>query len=178
MAHRLIFPFSDCTWFMQLNPARGRKHVDRDAIERVAFLVYAAQPREGTETGQGNNHREGKLNGLCSSTPRGDGNSRQYFASYAHARLGLCSSTPRGDGNSVSSSQPSTGISSVYAAQPREGTETAATRRPSSRVTSLRFMQLNPARGRKLSSESLPKLFSRAMGLCSSTPRGDGNICC
>ena len=35
--------------FMQLNPARGRKH---DIIELIKHLlrVYAAQPREGTET--------------------------------------------------------------------------------------------------------------------------------
>ena len=36
---------------MQLNPARGRKH-DKDTIANVALagMVYAAQPREGTET--------------------------------------------------------------------------------------------------------------------------------
>ena len=37
--------------FMQLNPARGRKLVDlRPEILEIADVVYAAQPREGTET--------------------------------------------------------------------------------------------------------------------------------
>ena len=38
------------SWFMQLNPARGRKLATKylDGITYIA--VYAAQPREGTET--------------------------------------------------------------------------------------------------------------------------------
>ena len=35
---------------MQLNPARGRKLVRRKVDEFHFLLVYAAQPREGTET--------------------------------------------------------------------------------------------------------------------------------
>ena len=40
------------TWFMQLNPARGRKQESQHRAEafRAASKVYAAQPREGTET--------------------------------------------------------------------------------------------------------------------------------
>ena len=37
---------------MQLNPARGRKLDGAYSISALAYeLVYAAQPREGTETG-------------------------------------------------------------------------------------------------------------------------------
>ena len=67
--------------------------------------VYAAQPREGTET----------CIRQCTS-PR--------------ARCGLCSSTPRGDGNCAF---PRTTTwrtrCMVYAAQPREGTETRRQKR-------------------------------------------------
>ena len=36
--------------FMQLNPARGRKLQQKLVTQRVMDRVYAAQPREGTET--------------------------------------------------------------------------------------------------------------------------------
>ena len=84
---------------MQLNPARGRKLVD-DGNFVWRQMVYAAQPREGTET--------------C------------YI--------------PR---------QQASGIDMVYAAQPREGTETHLCSLLKERKPLGRFMQLNPARGRK-----------------------------
>ena len=62
----------------------------------------------------------------------------------------------------------------VYAAQPREGTETLHILWEQQPACS-RFMQLNPARGRKRLNrwdEDDPHTF---IGLCSSTPRGDGN---
>ena len=65
----------------------------------VVVVVYAAQPREGTETF----HR--------GSMP------------YLEPTQGLCSSTPRGDGNNPFDDCPIENIR-VYAAQPREGTET------------------------------------------------------
>ena len=38
---------------MQLNPARGRKQIDINILGDPSIqLVYAAQPREGTETGK------------------------------------------------------------------------------------------------------------------------------
>ena len=62
--------------------------------------VYAAQPREGTETVQDLGAIKCFLSpGLCSSTPRGDGNQARVDRSRVEARQ-------------------------VYAAQPREGTET------------------------------------------------------
>ena len=110
--------------FMQLNPARGRKpsrHYGRITLE--SNEVYAAQPREGTETLQASSHlwwfpRFMQLNPargrkLCGSTgPRA-----------------LCGAR-------------------VYAAQPREGTETVRMW-CAPLVLRPRFMQLNPARGRK-----------------------------
>ena len=46
----LLFLSSTATWFMQLNPARGRKHKTLDEPNAISLEVYAAQPREGTET--------------------------------------------------------------------------------------------------------------------------------
>ena len=61
---------------MQLNPARGRKLYNKDSpIVSLAIPVYAAQPREGTETGSSmDSLNTSWVMGLCSSTPRGDGN--------------------------------------------------------------------------------------------------------
>ena len=117
----------------------------------MSIEVYAAQPREGTETflcGAGWLSVR-ILPGLCSSTPRGDGNLSSISRLCATSTTaGLCSSTPRGDGNKHGSLRRKLSFCKVYAAQPREGTET--------RISSLvsicriaRFMQLNPARGRK-----------------------------
>ena len=115
-------------WFMQLNPARGRKlGTSASAMSRRYAAVYAAQPREGTETGKDLSpaKRPTLSQGLCSSTPRGDGNreDRLLFA--------------------VDEAQ-------VYAAQPREGTETCTLISTPPFALSIWFMQLNPARGRKL----------------------------
>ena len=64
--------------------------------------------------------------------------------------LGLCSSTPRGDGNlDIDDYGETREVKAVYAAQPREGTETAESLLAVGKA-SRRFMQLNPARGRKL----------------------------
>ena len=61
--------------FMQLNPARGRKHDMSTASIPRSPRVYAAQPREGTETPSTTPGDRRRLrSGLCSSTPRGDGN--------------------------------------------------------------------------------------------------------
>ena len=129
---------------MQLNPARGRKH---------GSSTRCSPPSAA---------------GLCSSTPRGDGNTRRpqegqnshpYVVYAAQPRegtetpprgrigspssiLGLCSSTPRGDGNWASSHMSRT-------------------------FRSLRFMQLNPARGRKptKSLDGIPEVVDRFMQL-------------
>ena len=41
---------------MQLNPARGRKLGIKVVTAVLTSWVYAAQPREGTETVQSSNH--------------------------------------------------------------------------------------------------------------------------
>mgnify|MGYP000844435105 CR=1 FL=1 len=64
----------------------------------------------------------------------------------------------------------------VYAAQPREGTETRPSPRWSWDSPSPWFMQLNPARGRKLTIKAIWCSEESTLGLCSSTPRGDGNL--
>ena len=116
----------------------------------MSIEVYAAQPREGTETCVSTRHDSLHDSlGLCSSTPRGDGNLRERCM-HEIVLFGLCSSTPRGDGNLRRYS--------VIDAN-----------------CLVWFMQLNPARGRKLcGARTAIKCYSH--GLCSSTPRGDGNV--
>ena len=163
--------------FMQLNPARGRKH---ELAPEVPVPWY--QP------------------GLCSSTPRGDGNHSQLASSCSSRSNGLCSSTPRGDGNnSILDEISSISNLKVYAAQPREGTETSTDVNTSLNCIEIGlcsstprgdgngeeachppppaegFMQLNPARGRKLVNGIVYCPGPLIDGLCSSTPRGDGN---
>ena len=65
--------------FMQLNPARGRKPNREGRPHSEQSQVYAAQPREGTETMRSRGNGRVSLPGLCSSTPRGDGNSRYTY---------------------------------------------------------------------------------------------------
>ena len=138
--------------FMQLNPARGRKPVCLSLCLAVCLSRFMQlNPARGRKPAHGVVHGPGNRKGLCSSTPRGDGNDFMHSVAW------------RGPG------------AEVYAAQPREGTETPRRRAnnrnapavglcsstprgdgnvariPSSMIsTSIRFMQLNPARGRKL----------------------------
>ena len=199
--------------------------VNGATLAEIADVVYAAQPREGTETSKLTLFQLKVHQGLCSSTPRGDGNFLMNGTSIAPGKLswfmqlnpargrklfykedgggrtyrGLCSSTPRGDGNDARHVPVLVHLLEVYAAQPREGTETnpqlgdillndghglcSSTPRGdgnscpsllSSDVTAW-FMQLNPARGRKLRLGHGTVGRVRRLGLCSSTPRGDGN---
>ena len=87
---------------MQLNPARGRKLKDITGRGPIHFTGFM----------QLNPARGRKLDnvGIIDQRP-------------GH---GLCSSTPRGDGNTSFPVHPSL-IPAVYAAQPREGTETRPT---------------------------------------------------
>ena len=115
--------------FMQLNPARGRKRFLSSKLTNTCDGVYAAQPREGTETEdlyKGSEAYEG--HGLCSSTPRGDGNLRQSITNGIHAGTeGFMQLNPaRGRKLDKPSRSSHYHIVMVYAAQPREGTETCA----------------------------------------------------
>ena len=88
---------------MQLNPARGRK------------LVY-----ELTEFTQI------RKRGLCSSTPRGDGNLDAQMNAYNLSKNQVYAAQPR-EGTETyvgDCSDPTQLLIEVYAAQPREGTET------------------------------------------------------
>ena len=136
---------------MQLNPARGRKPVCLSLCLAVCLSRFMQlNPARGRKPAHGVVHGPGNRKGLCSSTPRGDGNSesREWTDGL---EIGLCSSTPRGDGN--------------Y----------ARIRITMNHDLSTRFMQLNPARGRKLLATMSVVWLAINLGLCSSTPRGDGN---
>ena len=139
---------------MQLNPARGRKLCPRRGAHdtKVLLLVYAAQPREGTETRRVIDEvtlhvTEG---GLCSSTPRGDGNTNQLARDNNRNILGLCSSTPRGDGNLtfIPTLSPLSGVGFMQL-NPARGRKLGCYLNLVVLWHCLRFMQLNPARGRK-----------------------------
>ena len=136
---------------MQLNPARGRKPASfRSMQPSIISRVYAAQPREGTET--------------CVL--------RDVFQIVKANRF-MQLNPARGRKQSLPASQQ-VPISPVYAAQPREGTETPTLACRDLARPSMRFMQLNPARGRKRV-RGRRDCAVAAPGLCSSTPRGDGN---
>ena len=136
---------------MQLNPARGRKlEIEILVLHELPPMVYAAQPREGTET------RDIPI----LSCPK----------DCRFMQLNPARGRKQEDGPLI----PRVFLRKVYAAQPREGTETYTAISMASRSIA-RFMQLNPARGRKLIQTSYTTDKSRKHGLCSSTPRGDGN---
>ena len=157
-------------------PREGTETLLPNLTDQAHYLskVYAAQPREGTETrtrrltcaiaqglcsstprGDGNagcaRSPTAEGSGLCSSTPRGDGNDFDLLVEVEDfLENGLCSSTPRGDGNFFDVAfLHARAVFKVYAAQPREGTETWKKSGTKHEIES-RFMQLNPARGRKL----------------------------
>ena len=138
---------------MQLNPARGRKLYYFCGSFLTLATVYAAQPREGTETNHNGyyNNEPNDVLGLCSSTPRGDGNLQVDHISSQLLRRFMQLNPARGR-----KPQQHHGWSGVlylrmvYAAQPREGTETLGSGHTTRGSREPRFMQLNPARGRKL----------------------------
>ena len=112
---------------MQLNPARGRKHKQLALLRcRIHQTVYAAQPREGTETRRSR----------CLLVTR----CRSGFMQLNPARGRKLLTIPR---------PMRISMIAVYAAQPREGTETAHSSPSRLSGRSSRFMQLTPARGRK-----------------------------
>ena len=116
--------------FMQLNPARGRKLLTIPRPMRISMIaVYAAQPREGTET------------------------SYQMSSPLSYMSVVYAAQPREGTETHVASHEPWL-PALVYAAQPREGTETPG-RLDFPCKLFLRFMQLNPARGRKLVYRSL-----------------------
>ena len=90
--------------------------------------VYAAQPREGTETFLKFNsdfvHEVDQ--GLCSSTPRGDGNHQTVELVGRSSAIRVYAAQPReGTETFIGKILIRYTINLVYAAQPREGTETS-----------------------------------------------------
>ena len=137
--------------FMQLNPARGRK---RSVIIILPRVIY----------------------GLCSSTPRGDGNPMLPSYHSGTSRAGFMQLNPaRGRKQLIINFAQEVNKVAVYAAQPREGTETHVNFFADIRGYTW-FMQLNPARGRKPIRSWTRLRMVCHFGLCSSTPRGDGNL--
>ena len=136
--------------FMQLNPARGRKLARHPLHHHPRwYTVYAAQPREGTETGR---------------VPALSGRFPARFMQLNPARgrkLGLVSRIVPRDARRFMQLNPARG---------------RKLRSPRYRHSCLvvGFMQLNPARGRKHAPRR-GSILSFSHGLCSSTPRGDGN---
>ena len=112
---------------MQLNPARGRK---LDVWRRHAATRISRR-------------------GLCSSTPRGDGNVQSETREPSRKPVGLCSSTPRGDGNPIRAAIISPITVRFMQLNPARGRKPVRDR-PLSPLAAHGFMQLNPARGRKL----------------------------
>ena len=143
----------------------------------MSIEVYAAQPREGTETKDPRNvNNIVALRGLCSSTPRGDGNFGRAASSPLRFPCGLCSSTPRGDGNPRRvRHQFVTNCDTVYAAQPREGTETRQCTWSRLSARAVLVYAAQPREGTETIGDSKAHTLPICQGLCSSTPRGDGN---
>ena len=137
--------------FMQLNPARGRK------LSAITVLppskrtkVYAAQPREGTETYRSseeipsywfrfmqlnpargrkphNQHQSyHKESSVYAAQPREGTETRIWPTASTHARLVVYAAQPREGTETCPTSLVSLLMHAhaVYAAQPREGTET------------------------------------------------------
>ena len=161
---------------MQLNPARGRKPVCLSLCLAVCLSRFMQlNPARGRKPAHGVVHGPGNRKGLCSSTPRGDGNDDDLLiGAHAHRR-GLCSSTPRGDGNSESREWTDGLEIGLCSSTPRGDGNYARIRITMNHDLSTRFMQLNPARGRKLLATMSVVWLAINLGLCSSTPRGDGN---
>ena len=90
---------------MQLNPARGRKHANKMGtdVEMIQHGFMQLNPARGRKL-------------------------VIWFALILWRLIGLCSSTSRGDGNFPIARFIKFLKSLVYAAQPREGTETHLTR--------------------------------------------------
>ena len=89
--------------------------------------------------------------GLCSSTPRGDGNGNVSVTVDGKEVLKVYAAQPREGTETGAFDKLSDPLDKfeVYAAQPREGTETMRWMLRIHRRSIPRFMQLNPARGRK-----------------------------
>ena len=162
---------------MQLNPARGRKLDDVRLIYGEKEPVYAAQPREGTETKFIITAVNSKLTLLVYAAQPREGTETLIETrpmSIDKLQGGLCSSTPRGDGNLGEGDPRHVPVLGFMQLNPARGRKLEAMRHDAP-GDHPRFMQLNPARGRKLFRHDHKDMRRYILGLCSSIPRGDGN---
>ena len=136
---------------MQLNPARGRKlKIVLDIRYDWISPVYAAQPREGTETQPKNQASDARTKRFMQLNPARGRKRDIPIISCPKDCIWVYAAQPR-EGTETSSHSVDEWDEGalVYAAQPREGTETTTS----------------------ITSQS----STSCHGLCSSTPRGDGN---
>jgi len=136
---------------MQLNPARGRKRV---VVVRLIYVASGCRfmqlnPARGRKQTNANAYHDQLTHGLCSSTPRGDGNSDKSEAKRESSIRGLCSSTPRGDGNEMYLVDNAPACYRFMQLNPARGRKLTVDQCAIVLIHCNRFMQLNPARGRK-----------------------------
>ena len=108
---------------MQLNPARGRKLEGPARAVPLGSVVYAAQPREGTETLPGYRPIQHDLPGFMQLNPaRGRKLEGLHEEQHGPARFMQLNPARGRKLKHIVIDSPWADV--VYAAQPREGTET------------------------------------------------------
>ena len=113
---------------MQLNPARGRKPILRNkTLDKPHILVYAAQPREGTETQRITDWANDIVQRFMQLNPA-RGRKLKIVIRCVNGGYEVYAAQPREGTETPNRSIIIIAIdSTVYAAQPREGTETRCT---------------------------------------------------
>ena len=136
--------------FMQLNPARGRKHLPRRAVRSLhPHRFMQLNPARGRKHLLAPASSRALISRFMQLNPA-RGRKRGCTCSACRTPARVYAAQPReGTETSLLQFDLPFGIFAVYAAQPREGTETFKSIRAKSRYSP---------------------------GLCSSTPRGDGNL--
>ena len=137
--------------------------------------VYAAQPREGTETRvRLSRPRTPSDCGLCSSTPRGDGNVKLRKASTSLNLVRFMQLNPaRGRKLEEGGGEVDHVLVMVYAAQPREGTETCSVLQGPSNILTVYAAQ--PREGTETSAHGIRRVDRRDRVYAAQPREGDGN---
>ena len=136
-------------WFMQLNPARGRKLSWASSItKRIDPWFMQLNPARGRKLYVLGLYREPSLRFMQLNPARGQ-KLFQKTQSDLTAKVAVYAAQPREGTETIRLIASSSTADAVYAAQPREGTETKVTSVCIRKRIKPRFMQLNPARGRK-----------------------------
>ena len=141
------------TWFMQLNPARGRKpHRYLFPCEPRICMVYAAQPREGTETDNHPKYQAWQTKTWFMQLNPARGRKLADDLPSAFVRGPRFMQLNPARGRKLSHALPSTTLNAsnwFMQLNPARGRkhDRACTQHPRAHYPG--FMQLNPARGRK-----------------------------